>query len=179
VGRQERRGRFRVLLGPRNPHRERLDSPQEQPGVERGQDRPDRLLGEVDLLSENRVGDDHGAADQVVVTAEELGGAVDHDVGPQRERLLQERRHEGVVHDRQDPAVLGDPRHLADVRDLHQRVGGGLDKQGLGLLSDLFRHRGRVAHVGVIEGKAIGAKQLLEEAVGSTVQVVGAQNVIA
>ena len=52
------------------------------------------------------------AADAVRVPVQELRRGVDHDVGPERERLLEEGAHEGVVDD-QDRAPL--------ARDLGER----------------------------------------------------------
>ena len=88
VRRQEPCKGFRVLLGARHPDGQGLDPPQEEPAVERGGDRPDRLLGEGDLFADRRVRRDDRSADQVVVPSQELGGAVDDHVDPQAKRPL-------------------------------------------------------------------------------------------
>ena len=61
--------------------------------------RAHRVLGERQLLGELVVVGDQRAADDVGVAAEVLRGGVQHDVGAERERLLQVGRGEGVVDD--------------------------------------------------------------------------------
>ena len=178
VSRQERRQGSGVLLGARHPDGQRLDPPQEEPAVERRGDRPDRLLGEGDLFPDRRVRRDDRPADQVVVPSQELGGAVDDHVDPQVERPLEQGGHERVVHDGQDPFLPADPRGPLQVGDLHQGVRRRLDEQRLRLPADLFPHGGRVPHVHVVEGEAVGAQELLEQAVRPAVEIVRTEDVV-
>ncbi len=133
----------------------------------------------MDPFPEIRVGRDHRAADQVVVTAEELGGAVEHDVGTERQGALQKRRHERVVHDGENPLAPCDPGDPRDVRDLHEGVGGRLEEDRPRFFPDPLRDRPGIAHVDVVERQSAVPEDLLEQPVGSPVQVVGAQDVVA
>ena len=50
---------------------------------------------------------DRGPHQQIGVTADELGRRVDHDVGAELKRLLEQRRRERVVDDESAPARRG------------------------------------------------------------------------
>ena len=67
------------------------------------------------------------------MAAQVLGGGVDHHVGPQRQRLLQVRRRERVVHHEQRADLVRRLGQRADVGDAEQRVGGRLDPDHGGL----------------------------------------------
>ena len=70
------------------------------------------------------VGHQH-AAHHVAVAVQVLGGGVEHDVGAQLERPLEERRREGVVHREQDAArpARGRRRAARSVRRIIGLVG--------------------------------------------------------
>ncbi len=72
--------------------------------------------------------------------------------------------------------ALGQRRRAAQVCDLHERVGGGLDEEGLRPRAYGRFHARAIAHVDVFEDKPEGARHLLDEAVGAAVEVVRAQN---
>ncbi len=112
-------------------------------GVERPRHAAGRVLVEGDRLQQLAAAD-HRAADHVGVAAEVLRRAVDDEVGPERERLLQVRRGERVV-DRQQRA--GAVRQLGDggdVEDLQERIGRRLDPDELRLRREDRREaRGR------------------------------------
>jgi len=89
--------------------------------------RAERLLQELEPFGQRRIVRGHEAADHVGVAAEVLRRRVDDEVGAERERLLQIRRRERVVHDDDGPDAmrgLGDP---ADVDDAQVRVRRRLD----------------------------------------------------
>ena len=96
--------------------------------VERPRDGAHRVLVERDPLRRPRAaapmpGRPRRAADDVAVPAGVLRRRVHHDVGAQRDRLLQVGRGEGVVDDEERAALVGDPRERRDVGDAEQRVG--------------------------------------------------------
>ena len=72
-----------------------------------------------------------GAADHVGVAAEVLRRRVDDEVGAERERLLQERRGEGVVDGEQRAGRVRRVGGAADVDDVQQRVRRRLDPHEL------------------------------------------------
>lgn len=62
----------------------------------------------------------HGAADDVAVAVEILGGAVHHDVGAQLERLRHGGGGKGVVHHELAAVGVGDFRDLGQILHRHQ-----------------------------------------------------------
>ena len=120
-------------------------------------------------------GDHHRAADDVAVTAGVLGGRVHHDVGAERDRLLQVGRGEGVVDDEQRTRLVGDGRDRLDVGDAEQRVGGRLDPDHPGLGPDGGAHRLDVGDGGdrVLHPPRPG--DLVEQPVGASVGVARAR----
>ncbi len=85
-------------------------------------------VGEVE-----RAAVDDGAHDRVAVTAQELGGRVDHDVGPPVERADQVRGGHRVVEDEGHTHLVGHVGHALDVEDVVHRVADGLAVEGLGV----------------------------------------------
>ena len=61
-----------------------------------------------------------------------LGGRVDDDVGAEVERLLEQRRGEGVVADGEHAALAGGGEEGRQVGDLEGRVGRGLEPEQVG-----------------------------------------------
>ena len=110
------------LLGA-DPDREGLQAAVEQvPGqrVEQGAG-DDAHLADLHGPAAAR-GDDAG--DHVAVATEELGGAMEHEGGALRDRLLQHWCREGGVHQDRDAAGLAD--HGGDVHQVERRVPRGL-----------------------------------------------------
>ena len=67
------------------------------------------------------------------MAADELRRRVDHEVGAERQRLLQQRRGERVVDDHARPGLARRGADGGDVGGLEQRVGGRLQPQQVGL----------------------------------------------
>jgi hypothetical protein len=65
--------------------------------------------------------DDH-AADRHAMTADELGGRVEHDVGAQAERPAEHRRGEGVVDHQRNLRLVGDVGDDRNVEHLATRL---------------------------------------------------------
>jgi hypothetical protein len=105
---------------------------------------------------------------------------VHDDIGSEGERTLEVRRREGVVDEEDRARVMGDLRDGRDVGDPEQRVGRRLDPDDLGLARlDRRGDRGGVVHGcgGVVETP--GLEDLLEQAVGAAVRVVGDHDMVA
>ena len=95
---QELGHRAAVLLVLPNAQRQRPDAAQNQEALERRHYAAGCFLDqEIALLVFGLRSDEH-AAQPVRVAVEVLGGRVHHDIGAQRQRALQRRRQEGVVH---------------------------------------------------------------------------------
>ena len=110
-------------------------------------------------------------SDDVGVAVDVLGGGVQREVDAEGQRPLEVRRKKGVIADG-DGAVRA--RALSDgaeVDQVHERVGGGLDpdagRAGLeGLLEGV-----EVAQVHVVDLEAAVAEHRFEQAIGSAVEV--------
>ena len=103
-----------------------------------------------------------------------------HDVGAQRQRLLEVGRGEGVVDDEQGAGVVGDRGERLDVADVEQRVGGRLDPDELRLArADRRAHRVDVGDRGRAVLEPPHPLDLVEEAEGAAVRVVGDDHVVA
>ena len=88
-----------VRFVPLHAHGQRLHAAQDEPGVERREDRADGVLQEADLLADLVGVRDDGAADRIGMAVEELGGRVHDDVRAELDRALEVGRAEGVVDD--------------------------------------------------------------------------------
>jgi hypothetical protein len=80
-----------ILTVPLHPHHQRLESAQREVGVERAWDGAGSVLQEREGGVEFFVVGEQCAADHVGVSADVLGGGVQHDVGAVHQRLLQRR----------------------------------------------------------------------------------------
>ena len=86
--------------------------------------------------------DDH-TADRGAVTAQELRGRVDDDVGSPAERLAEVGRRHGVVDDQRDPLAVRHPGDPLDVEDRVPRVGQCLAEERAVLGRIAARHSSR------------------------------------
>src|SRR5690606_32265855 len=136
--------RASVALVPLHAQGEGLEAAQGEVRVVRAGDRADGVLQEGEALVDGRVAGDHGAADDVGVTADVLGGAVHDDVGAEVERALEGGREEGVVDREQHAASPAQRRDGGDVGELEHRVGGGLEPGEPGRGGDRGGEAGRV-----------------------------------
>ena len=132
------------------------------------------------LAAELLPGHDHRSAEHIRVPADVLGGRMHHGIRAQKQRALQERGGEGVVHDQQGTCRMGDPRPARHVRDAQQRVRRGFDPEQRGL--PRLHGRGdniqvRDVHGGV--GDPPLAVQAVDEPVGASVAVGTEHDVVA
>ena len=164
---------------PVHPRRQCLDAAQRQPGVERAGHAAGGVLGEREPLGEPGVGDHQGPADHVGVPAQVLGGRVDHHVGSERERLLQVRRRERVVHHEQRACLVRRLGQGTDVGDAQQRVGRRLGPHHRGLPGgELLPHGRQVRNRDHVVGQSPAREHPGEQAVRAAVRVVRHQHVI-
>ena len=101
-------------------------------------------------------------AHRVLVPAQELGRAVEHEVGPERERPRVDRRGEGVVDDHRRSRGVAGLGEAGDVEDLQRRVGGGLEIEHAAAAGDLPQDRVVVGGVAEARLDAEPRKELRE-----------------
>ena len=180
MGHQQVGHRRRVQAVAVHAHRQGLDAPQGEEAVERAGHAARRVLEEGQAGGQGVVVDHDRAAHHVGVPAQVLGRRVHHRVGAQRDRPLQVRRGERVVHDEQGACVAGQAGQRGDVRDAEQRVGRRLDPDHPGLApGQRGPHRGRVVDPHRLVAHAPALVDLGEEPERSAVGVVGDEDVIA
>ena len=157
-------------------HGESLDAAGGEVGVEGRGDGADAALEPQELLVELGGVGHHEAADDVGVPAEVLGGGVEDVVRTQRQRLLQVRGSEGVVHDERGlPLDGGDG---GDVGDGQGRVGGGLQPDELRVLPEGGLDGSDVGGVDHRVVDAPGPEGLVDEPPGAAVGVVTEDEVV-
>src|SRR5579884_826691 len=100
------------------------------------------------------------------------------DVGTQSERLLEVRRGKGIVHHEARAVLVSDVRHLPDIDDLEQRVGGSLDPEHPGGGPDGRLDGSRIAHVDVVELEAVPRQNVGEKTIRPAVQIVTGDHVV-
>src|ERR671934_1134737 len=119
---QERRYSASVAVVFSHSYREGLQPAQHQPGIQWAGHTADRVLQKGQLLEQVVSIDDQRPTDEVAVAAKVLGRAVDHDVGPQLERPLEVRTHEGVVDDDKRVPRMGQVTNGPDIDQFEQRI---------------------------------------------------------
>ena len=159
-----------VLL---HPQRERLGTPQEEPGIERRQNRTRGVLEVFEAGQVLGVARHQDPADAIAMSVQVLGGGVHHDVGPQLEGPLEIGGHEGVVHHHHGACGASGRRESLEIRDPQQRVRGRFEEQHRGPGVQFADRAGGVARVHPGEIEPPGAQHVLAHPVGAAVAVVG------
>jgi hypothetical protein len=150
--RQEVDDRLGVVAVLVHADREGLGPAHRQVGVERSGHAARAVLQEREGGVELGVVGHQDAADDIGVSADVLGGGVQHDVRAQRERLLEVRRGEGVVDHEGGFCLASDLGDGRDVADVEQGIGRRLDPDRLGLP----RRNGRGNRIQVGQMRRIG-----------------------
>mmetsp|Transcript_84999 Transcript_84999/g.173370 ORF Transcript_84999/g.173370 Transcript_84999/m.173370 type:complete len:365 (+) Transcript_84999:409-1503(+) len=161
-------------------HVQRLQAPQSHVAVERRRHGTHTVLHETEVSPQLLAASGHEAHDHIAVAVHKLGNTVDHHVGPQLQRALEVRRHEGVVDSQQNVVGLRDGSDLADVRDLQGGVGGGFHPDQLRVRADGALQL--AVRADVTEAELDGGvllHQTLEVALRATVHVVDGHHVAA
>jgi hypothetical protein len=168
-----------VLVVLFHAEREGLDAAEDEEAVLGSGAASHGVLEESDLLGERGVFDDHGAADDVGVSVDVFGGGVDDDVDAEVERPLEVGGEKGVVANGEHAGLARDGSDGLEVDDVHEGVRGGFDPEGAGLGSDGGADGVEVAQVDEVHLDALVLNHVDEEAVGSAVEVVVDEEVVA
>ena len=107
-----------------HPYRQGLQAPEHEPGIKDAEHGPCGLVDGPQPGGCFLFPADHKTGQQVIVSGQVLGAAVEHDVRPQGQGLLEIGGEEGVVHDHQEPVFVGQLTEGFQVGDLHGGVGG-------------------------------------------------------
>ena len=155
-----------------HPHLQGAQAAQGQEAVEGRAGSADTVGPPGQLLGELRGGGHEGAAHHVTVAIDVLGGGMHHDVGTERDGLLQCRREKRVVDRVQGAAFPGKRRDLCDIDDSEQRI-----RRRLGEDQPRFERTGtrECRIVGLVDEQHLEvtlAPKCLVEPVGAAVAVV-------
>ena len=138
-----------------------------------------RDLAEVEHLRHQlRIAHDD-AAQGIGVAAQELRGAVDHEISPQIERPLVDGRREGVVDDDDRPCGVARGRQSCDVEHLEGGVRGRLEIEEPSALGDGALESRVVARIAQVDLDADPWQELQEDAVRAAVRVAHGHDAIA
>ena len=117
------------------------------------------------------------AADRGAVSADVLGGRVDHDRRPMVERPADDRRG-GVVDDQRNAQVLAQCGHLGDRKDRQFRVGQGFGIEGAGFVIHRPPEIIRIGGVDKADFDALLTQCVGEEIPGAAIEVGRADDVV-
>ena len=169
----------RVLMHALHAQGERLDAAQHEPAVKRREHAAGRLAGQADGVAQLPRRRDDEAADRVVVAGEILAAAVDDEVRAQRQRALEDRREERVVHDQQRAGLMRQRRAGADIGHVHHRVARRLQVDRLCLRAQGGLDVGDFRRVGKLDRHAVLAADVVQVARRAAVEILAANDVIA
>ncbi len=178
LGERDRDGRGGVGL-PAHPHRERLQSLEQHPGIERRERRaglPDQV---VDIVLDEFFRREDDAAETAALAVDVLGGGIDDAVGPELERLLEQRRREHVVDHQRRARGVGDVGDRLDVEHLQRRIGRALEKEGLGVGLHRLAPGLEVPAVDQGRGDAVAGEVLLDDVEAGAEQRLGGDDMVA
>src|SRR5262249_31805347 len=171
-----------VVLVALHAYVERLDAAEDEEAVHRRRHGADGVLQEGQSIPYAEIARRRRAPDDVRVAVQVFRRRVHHDVGAEVERPLEIRRQERVIDDHEHVGTsrldgLGHPR---DITQFQHRVGRRLDPYHAGPGLQRGDKGVRAARrVDVREVEAHLAEYSLEEPIGSAVQVIGGDDVVA
>ena len=87
----------------------------------------------MDLVHDEFLRAEHDAAQAAPLAVDVFGGRIDHAVGAERERALEQRRGEHVVDHQRGAGRVRDLRHFGDVDDFERGIGRAFEKERLGV----------------------------------------------
>ena len=132
VRRQARGELESVSLGALDAQRQRADAAQREVGLERAGSRAVQVAVVVERLGGRGIRGDDDAEQQIGMTAEVLGRAMDRPCRAVLERPQEHRARERGVDGDRDPGAARARREFRYVGERHQRVLRGLDPQEVG-----------------------------------------------
>ena len=144
-----------------DPQREGAQSAQREPHLEGPGDRAEQVAAPLEHVVQLVVARDDGAHQHVGVAGDVLRRRVHDQVDTPLERLLQDRRREGVVDDHVGACLVRRLRDRRHVGDLHRRVGRRLEPDQGRVLAG--RHDGvQVGDVDEVRGDPLAQLEVAE-----------------
>ena len=131
---------FRAAL---DPHEERTHAAQQQPGLERPQDRTRVAAPGADALPEGILdGTNDRASQHVAVTVQVLAGRMHHQISAELQRTQQHRRRSRAVDGEAGPGRVRDVCRRGDVGHVPRRVRRAVEPDQPGLAGPHCRRQG-------------------------------------
>mmetsp|Transcript_19840 Transcript_19840/g.58563 ORF Transcript_19840/g.58563 Transcript_19840/m.58563 type:complete len:285 (+) Transcript_19840:614-1468(+) len=174
---QKRRNAHCVVRLPLHAQRHGLQAAQAEPALKGAECRSLCILNECHLVHEFRALHGQNAARGVGVPRNELCRGRHGDVRAERNRLLEDRRHDAVVHCTHGPNLVCGSRNACNVRNLQAWVCGALQENKVCLrpgegIPDFCQ----VTHVDVIHLDPQVGSDAPEQAACAPVNVVSSKN---
>ena len=160
-------------------HAKRLDSANQEEGIEGTEHRTHGILIECELFCDFFIVGHCKASHHIAMAAQVLGRRMHHDVGAKFQRTLQIRRHEGVIDNGQNSMLLGDGSDASQVRHGQERVRRAFDKEGLHVGRHFGIERRQVGGIFDRIGNAEVFEYLVQNAEGSAINIARDNNAVA
>ncbi len=178
LGERHRDGRRRVGL-PLHPDRERLQSLEQHPGVERRDRGPGLAQQHMDVLLDEVLGGQDDAAETAALAVDMLGRRIDHAVGAELERPLPERGRKHVVDDQRGARRMRDLGDLRDVDHFQRGIGRAFEEEGLGVRPHRIAPLLEVGAFHQRRGDAVARQVVLDHVAAGAEQGLGGHDMVA
>ena len=119
------------------------------------------------------------AAEAATLAVDVLGGGIDHDVGAEFERPLQQRRREHVVDDHLRAGGVAEIAHRLEIDDAQAGIGRRFKQHDLGRLAQRLAPLAEVAAVDELGLDAPLRQDLLDDVVAGAEQGIGRHHPVA
>ncbi len=113
---------------------------------------------------------DNCATEHPALTIHVFGAGIDHDVGSEFQRRLEDRRGKDVVDDKAGLGLVGQFTHRADVDDLEGRIGGRFHEDRPGFGAECFLPGLQVIAINQRVGDAEARQNIGDDLVAGTEQ---------
>ena len=122
--------------------------------------------------------EDH-AAEAAALAVDVLGRRIDHAVGAELERMLEQRRREHVVDHQRRAGVVRDLGDRGDVEHFEIGIGRALQEAGLGVLLHRLLPLVEIGAVDQRRGDAVARQMILDDVAAGAEQLLRGDDVIA
>ncbi len=125
------------------------------------------------------MGGNNGAADNIGMAANVLGGGMQHNVRAKRERLLAIWRGKRIVDHGKRAVLAGKCADRPNIGQLHQRIGRRFQPNHACFRPQCRADLVRVGHIHKIKDKSKLGHDPLEQAIGTAIHIVAHDHMIA
>ena len=121
----------------------------------------------------------HDATDRRAMSTHVLGQGMNHDIGPELDRLAQHRSRNRVVHHQRQPVRMRQISQRRQVHDIAKRIPDGLAKNQPCMVVDACLHGLQIIRIDETDFDPQTRQGVRKQVVGAPVQGVRGNNVVA